>query len=168
MEKRNRNEILEQIKSHKGVFLLYVFLRIAVAAVMIKQFMDGNFQSVFLCVLVLFLFIVPSLIEKSGSIRFPDTLEIIILLFIFAAEILGEVQEFYVQIPMRDTILHTLNGFLAAAVVAFCFSMTVGVMWEFIEFSADMAFGLDMQKDTVLHEIHSICWTRREDRRHMQ
>lgn len=181
MEKRNRNEILEQIKSHKGVFLLYVFLRIAVAAVMVEQFMAGNFQSVFLCVLMLFLFIVPSLIEKSGSIRFPDTLEIIILLFIFAAEILGEIQEFYVQIPMWDTILHTLNGFLAAAVglslveilnnseriemrlspffiavVAFCFSMTVGVMWEFIEFSTDMAFGLDMQKDTVVHEIHSI------------
>ena len=58
---------------------------------MVKQFMAGNFQSVFLCVLVLFLFIVPSLIEKSGGIRFPDTLEIIILLFIFAAEILGEV-----------------------------------------------------------------------------
>lgn len=119
---------------------------------MVKQFMAGNFQSVFLCVLVLFLFIVPSLIEKSGSIRFPDALEIIILLFIFAAEILGEIQEFYVQIPMWDTILYTLNGFLAAAVglslveilnnseriemrlspffiavVAFCFSMTVGV-----------------------------------------
>lgn len=181
MENGNRNEILEQIKSHKGVFFLYVFLRIMVAVVMVRQFLAGNFQHVFLCILVLFLFIVPSLIEKSRGIRFPDTMEIIILLFIFAAEILGEIQEFYVQIPMWDTILHTLNGFLAAAVglslveilnnskrvdvklspffvavVAFCFSMIVGVVWEFVEFGADMMFGLDMQKDTVVHEIHSI------------
>ncbi len=177
----NKNEILEQIKSHKGVFLLYIFLRIMVAVVMVRQFLAGNFQYVFLCILVLFLFIVPSLIEKEGGIRLPDTLEIIILLFIFAAEILGEIQEFYVQIPFWDTLLHTLNGFLAAAVglslveilnnservamklspffiavVAFCFSMTVGVMWEFAEFGADMLFGMDMQKDTVVHEIHSV------------
>lgn len=181
MRVRDENEILEQIRSHKGVFLTYVILRIMVAAIMLRQLSSGNFQNVFLCVLVLFLFIVPSLIEKGGGVRLPDALEIIILLFIFAAEILGEIQEFYVQIPFWDTILHTLNGFLAAAVglslvailnkskrvamtlspffvavVAFCFSMTVGVIWEFAEFGADQIFGVDMQKDTVVHEIHSI------------
>lgn len=51
----NKNEILEQIKSHKGVFLLYIFLRIMVAVVMVRQFLAGNFQYVFLCILVLFL-----------------------------------------------------------------------------------------------------------------
>lgn len=177
----DKNEILEQIKSHKGVFCLYVLLRFLVALVMVKQFLAGNYQHVFLCVLVLVLFIVPGLIEKGGGIRIPDTLEIIILLFIFSAEILGEIQEFYVKIPFWDTVLHTLNGSLAAAVglslveilneseriavklspffvavVAFCFSMTVGVMWEFGEFGADMLFGVDMQKDSVVHEIHSV------------
>ena len=34
--------------------------------------------------------------------------------------------------------------------------MTIGVVWEFFEFGMDMAFGLDMQKDTIIHAIHSV------------
>lgn len=114
-------------------------------------------------------------------IKLPDTLEVIILLFIFAAEILGEIHAFYLEFPFWDTMLHTLNGFLAAAIgfsmvdilnrterfsfklapiymsiVAFCFSMTIGVMWEFFEFFMDQFFMLDMQKDTVIHTISSV------------
>ena len=111
----------------------------------------------------------------------PDTLEIVILLFIFAADILGEIAEFYIRVPHWDTALHTINGFLFAAVgfaivnmlnedkrvamrlspvsvalVAFCFSMTIGVLWEFFEWSADLLLGLDMQKDTILAGISSV------------
>ncbi len=43
-------------------------------------------------------------------------MEVIILLFIFAAEILGEIHAYYILFPFWDTMLHTLNGFLAAAI----------------------------------------------------
>lgn len=145
------------------------------------QIFNRNFENVFLCVLTLFLFTLPSFIERTIRIEIPDTLEVIILLFIFAAEILGEIQAYYVQFPYWDTMLHTLNGFLCAAigfslldilnrneklkfslspvylsVVAFCFSMTIGVLWEFFEFSMDQLFMLDMQKDTIVHTIGSV------------
>ena len=42
------------------------------------------------------------------------------------------------------------------AVVAFCFSMTMGVLWEFFEFGADRLLLLDMQKDTVLTQISTV------------
>lgn len=180
-EKRERNPILEQIKTHKSVFVLYVILRLCVGCILIKEILEKDYQYVFLCVLVLLLFIVPNIIERTAMVRVPDLLQVIILLFIFAAEILGEVQEFYVHIPGWDTVLHTLNGFIAAAIglslveilnnskkiqfrlspffvvaVAFCFSMTVGVIWEFIEFGCDVFFHLDMQKDTVIHSISSV------------
>lgn len=125
---------------------------------MIAQFLNGNYENVFLCVLTLVLFFVPSFIQLNYHIKLPDTLEVIILLFIFAAEILGEIHAYYILFPFWDTMLHTLNGFLAAAIgfsmvdilnrnerfsfalsptfmaiVAFCFSMTIGVMWEFFE-----------------------------------
>lgn len=45
---------------------------------------------------------------------------------------------------------------LFMAVVAFCFSMTIGVLWEFVEFGSDMLLHSDMQKDTVIHEIYSV------------
>ena len=42
------------------------------------------------------------------------------------------------------------------ALVAFCFSMTIGVLWEFFEFSVDRLFHMDMQKDTIVHTISSV------------
>ena len=135
----------------------------------------------FICLLVLVLFLLPVFLQKKFRFELPDTLEIIILLFIFAAEILGELQCYFVEYPHWDTMLHTTSGFLAAAVgfslvdllnrdakikfqlsplyvaiAAFCFAMTVGVLWEFVEFAADRIFLLDMQKDTVVHTISSV------------
>ena len=126
------------------------------------------------------LLLVPFFVQRKFKITLPNTLEIIILLFIFSAEILGEIQNFYGIIPFWDTMLHTINGFLAAAIgfslinllnenshhfnlsplylclVAFCFSMTIGVVWEFFEFGADRFFKLDMQKDRIVTQISSV------------
>ena len=42
------------------------------------------------------------------------------------------------------------------AFFAFCFSMTVGVVWEFFEFGMDWFFHTDMQKDWILPAISSV------------
>lgn len=42
------------------------------------------------------------------------------------------------------------------AIVAFCFSMTVGVLWEFFEFGADTFIRTDMQKDRIVQSISSV------------
>ena len=163
------------------VSAVYLFLRIAVAVVLVAQCFNGNYENVFLCVLTLVLFLIPTILEKELKIDFPNALEIIILLFIFAAEILGEIRAFYITYPGWDTLLHTLNGFLCAAIgfalvdmlnrnerlslslspvymaiVAFCFSMTIGVMWEFFECGMDHFFLKDMQKDTVINQISTV------------
>ena len=181
MKRWRDSSLRAQVKSSPMVALLYQILRFLVVVVMVAQFFNGNFENVFLCVLTLILFLVPSFIERKIQIDLPDTLEVIILLFIFSAEILGEIQAYYISIPYWDTMLHTLNGFLCAAIgfslldilnrhnsarfhlsplylaiVAFCFSMTVGVIWEFFECTMDQLFFLDMQKDTVVQSIGSI------------
>ena len=172
------------IQNKKVILTIYLVLRILVVATMVAQFFNGNYENVMLCVLTLILFTLPSLIsfcERRLHIDLPDTLEVIVLLFIFSAEILGEIQEFYILIPGWDTVLHTLNGFLCAAigfsivnilngdkhtsmhlspfymaVTAFCFSMTIGVLWEFFEWGMDNLAGLDMQKDTVLTGFNTV------------
>ena len=176
-----KKELRENIKKNKKLFILYMVLRGLVILVMVAQFLSKNYENVFLCLLTLLLFCIPSVVELRLSIDIPDVLEAIIYMFIFAAEILGEINKYYLIFPQWDTILHTLNGFLAAAigfslvnllnksqrftfqlspvflaVVAFCFSMTIGVVWEFFEYFMDMNFGLDMQKDTVVHAISSV------------
>lgn len=156
-------------------------LSIIVGAVMMARFLRGDYFAVFLCVLTLVLFDLPVMAHRVLKITLPRELEITVLLFVFAAEILGEIGSFYTHIPWWDTMLHTVNGFLMAAigfslvdvlnnsprfhislspifvaVVAFCFSMTVGVVWEFFEFGMDCVFSTDMQKDTVLNAISSV------------
>lgn len=169
------------IKANPQLFVIYLVLRILVVAILIAQLLNRDYGNVFLCVLTLILFTVPSFIERRIKIDIPDTLEVIILLFIFAAEILGEISAYYVNIPGWDTLLHSTNGFLCAAIgialidildrsnkltfnlspifvalVAFCFSMTIGVLWEFFEFFMDMVFRTDMQKDTIVSLISSV------------
>lgn len=174
-------EAEQTLRNKPRVATVYFLLRFAVIAVMVAQFFNRNFENVFLCLLTLVLFVLPTVLERRLWIDLPDTLEIIILLFIFAAEILGEIQAFYTTFKGWDTVLHTLNGFLCAAIgfslvdlfdrterfsltlspafmaiVAFCFSMTIGVMWEFFECFMDQMLLLDMQKDMIVHEIASV------------
>ena len=167
--------------SNKGTLIVYLVLRALVLLVMVRSFLRADYESVFLCGLTLVLMILPSFFSRKLNIELPSTLEIIIVLFIFAAEILGELNSFYIRVPNWDTMLHTLNGFLCAAIgfalvdmlnrqdrfsfklspvylalVAFCFSMTVGVLWEFYEYTGDRFLGFDMQKDTVVNTIRTV------------
>ena len=156
-------------------------LTMLVIVSIIRQFFLGNYHNMFLGILTLILFMVPQFIDKKLGVTIPVGLETVILIFVFSAEILGEINAFYVKIPVWDTILHTTNGFLMAAIgfalidlfnrsdrfsikmspyfvafFAFCFSMTIGVLWEFFEFGADWFFQTDMQKDTIIHSISSV------------
>lgn len=179
---RNLSEALYmELREHKSSFIVYFTLRILVIVMLLLQLLNRNYENVFLCALTLILLIMPSLVQVTFKVELPTTLEIFILIFIFAAEILGEISEFYLVFPFWDTVLHTINGFLAAAIgfsmadllnrsekivfnlsplftaiVAFCFSMTIGVIWEFFEFGMDQLAGYDMQKDTVIHTIRSV------------
>jgi hypothetical protein len=169
------------LQERNSAMIVHYLLRGLVLLIMVAQIFNRNYENVFLCLLTLALFAIPSIIETNTRIDIPDTLENLMLFFIFAAEILGEMRSYYVAFPFWDTMLHTANGFLAAAIgfslvdilnrnekftfklsplfvviVAFCFSMTIGVIWEFFECFMDLVFGTDMQKDTVLHVIRSV------------
>ena len=159
----------------RGVLSFFIIVTL------IRSIFMRRYENVFVCILALVLFCLPVLIERSLAIDIPPVMEGIIYCFIYAAEILGEINSFYTIIPAWDTMLHTINGFLVAAVgfslvdlfdrserfsiklspfflaiVAFCFSMTVGVLWEFFEFGADQLLGTDMQKDFVVGQVNSV------------
>lgn len=175
------NSLKKNIKNmSKGRKIIYLTLRFLIIICMIREFMNGNIQNGFLCILSLFLFLLPSLAENIFKIDLPEVLEIAIYLFIFSAEILGEINNFYGLIPSFDNVLHTINGFLSAsigfsliyllneniknvklspifvAIVAFCFSMTIGIIWEFFEYGMDTYFNLDMQKDEYVYNINTV------------
>ncbi len=169
------------MEKSKKIIKIDTILVILVTLSIVRQFFLGSYHNMFLGILTLILFALPRIVEKTLNVSIPTGLKTVILLFIFSAEILGEINAFYIKIPIWDTILHTTNGFLMAAIgfalvdicnrserfslkmspffvafTAFCFSMTVGVVWEFFEFGMDWFFGLDMQKDWIVPAVNSV------------
>ena len=180
-DKMKRKKIIEVYKETKrGSLLVYIIVRILVLICLITQLIHGDLNNAFLCGLTLILLLMPFFISRNFKIEIPSFFETIIILFIFSAEILGEINNFYVKIPIWDTLLHTLNGFLCAgigfslvnllnensekislspfyvAIVAFCFSMTIGVLWEFVEYGADKILLTDMQKDRIISTVSTV------------
>lgn len=167
-------------ETKRSSLVVYSVLRMLVILCMVIQIIRLNYENALLCLLALVLLMVPFFAQRKFKITLPTTLEVIILLFIFSAAILGEIQNFYNLFPFWDTMLHTINGFLAAAIgfslvdllnknsekfnlsplyiflVAFCFSMTIGVLWEFFEYGADNLLKTDMQKDAIVNNISSV------------
>ncbi|HJG37779.1 hypothetical protein [Enorma phocaeensis] len=176
-----REDLRRAVRDDRRSFIVFLVLRALVVITLVRCVFTGRFEHVLLCILVLFLLLLPSFLESKLNIDLPDTLECILLFFIFAAEILGEIDSFYLKIPFWDTILHTTWGFICAgigfalvdilnrgrsasihlspaymAIAAVCFSMTVGACWEIFEYSMDTFMGFDMQKDTIVQGFHSV------------
>ena len=183
MKKHKRRSAVPPELAHKNRLTIIVWsvLRLLVIGVAVRSVFMQQWERFFTCLLTLILFMAPSFVERRLHIKLPTALEITVLIFIFCAEVLGEIACFYIKYPLWDTMLHTVNGFLFAAfgfclvdllnenrsvkfrlspdflaLVAFCFSMTIGIFWEFFEFSMDHLFALDMQKDTVLAAFQSV------------
>ena len=180
-KKQLQQRVTEQRRRVRRRLTIRGVLSLLVVLTFIRCAFMQRYENMFVCVLSLVLLAMPTLIEKQLAIDIPPMMEAIIYCFIYAAEIMGESNSFYTIIPGWDTMLHTINGFLVAAVgfclvdlfnrserftfklsplflaiVAFCFSMTVGVLWEFFEFGMDRLFMMDMQKDTVVNAITSV------------
>ncbi len=184
-EKKKKDSYLKKLTDsykygNRKTFIVLMILYTMVLLTAVRCIFTRNYESLATCLLVLILFLVPAIIEDKMDLSIPPLFKAIIFMFIFAAEILGEVDHYYVKIPGWDTMLHTINGFLFAAVgfslvyllnrgtkdfnlspfymslVAFCFSMTIGVIWEFFECSMDLFFNMDMQKDFIVTTVNSV------------
>lgn len=160
--------------------LIRIILSIIVIIVLVRQIMLKDWFMVFSCLYTLITFSIPTIFDKKFKIKFPFVLEIAIYLFVFAAEIIGEVGAYYITVSWWDDLLHTTSGMLLTSVglflisllgkknkklylptfykvlTAFCFSATILVLWECFEFGMDNFFGTDMQKDTIITTINSV------------
>ena len=169
------------IRQQPAVFAVYVVLRLIVVAELVLSILRGEYESAFICLLVLILFILPFFIQQNFGIQLPTTLKSSYFCSYLRQKYWASWRVISSPTPNWDTMLHTTTGFLCAAtgfalidilnrnsrikfqlspiyvaLAAFCFSMTVGVLWEFFEFGMDRLFHLDMQKDTVVQSITSV------------
>jgi hypothetical protein len=174
--------LISHAKQNKVAYVIFVVLNIAVIGAIVRCIFEKRPSGVFVGVLALLLLLIPPFVKKSFKVELPTTLEAIAYCFVFCAQILGEMQSFYTRFPFWDVMLHTVCGFIFAAFgfclfdlfnrnkksdakfelspfflafLAFCFSVTVGTLWEFFEFSADVWLCTDMQKDTIVQSFGS-------------
>ena len=123
------------------------------------------------CVLGMVVMVLPGIISKRLHIEIPSGMMLLFVIFLYCAIYLGEVKSFYYNIHSWDTALHWFSGAMIGALgfsfvalfnnaekipvnlspffvaaFAFCFAVTLGVFWEFYEFSFDGLLGLNMQK----------------------
>lgn len=149
-------------------------------AAFISALFIGDWFKISMGFVALMLLFIPFLIEKFLNLNLSGALKISYYLFIFASLILGEVFAFYGPFPWWDVVLHFLSGFLLAGVglslvgilvkgkqtrsfallFAFCFSITLGVVWECTEFTFDMLVRTDAQKDAHVRQISTITMQR--------
>lgn len=145
--------------------IIWCILGIAI----VISFFTGHWTNVFVSVTALLLTMLPSLFSKRFQIRLPVPFLAAISLFVFSTLFLGEVFDFYERFWWWDVLLHASSavgfgiiGFLfilflfegdkyaappwALALIAFCFAVTIGAIWEVFEFLMDQLFGLNMQK----------------------
>ena len=71
---RKKETLREKFKKETFLIVTYFLLRMIVIVVMVLQARNGNYKNVFLCLLTLLLFTVPSFIEHRLKIDIPNTL----------------------------------------------------------------------------------------------
>ncbi|HBM79225.1 MAG TPA: hypothetical protein DD426_00060, partial [Clostridiaceae bacterium] len=116
----------------------------------------------------------PELFSQITHISLPSSFKLIVVLFIFAANYLGELHSYYNKIWWWDIFLHTSSGiftafagflivyikeneqpqssglnFLLIALFALSFAVLSGTLWEIYEFLMDKLFGLNMQRGSL-------------------
>ena len=167
------------MKNNK-IKIFRIILSIIVIAILIRKTFMKEWFMVFSCFYTLIIFSMPRLFNKKFKIKFNPLLEISIYLFVFCAEILGEIDEYYITYSWWDDLLHFTSGMLFSAVGlsfidlidkrdrklrlpiiykifgALCFTMTLLSVWECFEFGMDKLFDTDMQKDRFVNKINSV------------
>lgn len=173
--------LIEHAKTNKIAYIIFVILNIACGFVIVWCSLEKRWQGVFFGILAILLLLIPLIVKKTFKVELPTLLECVAYFFVFFAEILGELASFYTKVPLWDTMLHTVCGFIFAAfgfclfdilnknhkfkfelspmfftILAFCFSITIGTLWEFFEFGMDLLTFADMQKDVIIDKFGSV------------
>jgi len=161
-------DTIDKVQLTVSYFIRLVLLLAAVDAVISK-----NWTVLFISLLVLFITFLPALIQRNYKIHLPIELEFVVAVFVYAAIFLGEVHNYYIRVWWWDIALHAVSGIVIAfagflvlfilyqqkkidaspltiAIFSFCFALSIGTIWEIIEFGADVLFGTNMQKSGLV------------------
>lgn len=172
----SRKHLWDRQFLRKGDVALAFFLRGLFILSIAISFFNENYNLIPLSAASLALTFLPSILERSIRVSLPASFQVVLLIFIFAAQFLGEIFNYYERFWWWDLLLHGWSGVLLGTIgfllvyilntasgvdivmspffVAFfalCFAVTCGVVWEVFEYLMDVIFDTNMQK-SGLHD----------------
>ena len=160
----------KMVKFH---YLVTLLIRLSLIVAIIFAVYEFKWTVLFVSILVFFLTFLPVIFERNYKIDIPVEIELMIVVFLYAALFLGEVRGYYEYYWWWDLLLHGGSalafGFIGfiilyvlyrgkkinanpwvIAVFSFCFAIAMGTVWEIFEFSMDQLFGFAMQRTGLI------------------
>ena len=155
-------------------------VRVFIIILSIFMIYKENYDNLGILILTMLLTFYEIIIEKCFKIELSEKLKISLTIFIFSAQVLGTVLDFYGKFSWWDTMLHTVSGIIFFLVgetlikqinkkttdvnislviiilFSICFSLTTGVIWEVFEFFIDTTLGQNMQITEGLYGRNAI------------
>lgn len=155
-----------------GIALLFEITLIVTA---ILSIVSRQWKNLWLSLLAVVCLIIPFILTRIANIkkiRLPYNFQLMTLIFIFLAQYLGEIKNFYGIFWWWDILLHATSGSYVViialysmegvitkeegitnqrfdfftAIFAFSISITLGTLWEMFEFIGDYLFKTNMVK----------------------
>ena len=146
-------------------------MQILMLTAVVYSLVEQAWLSAFLATGAFLVTLLPAYMRRSMRVYLPLEFDFILILFIFASIILGEMRSYYERFWWWDIALHTSAGMVMGiigfalvfilnrhervavaldpffvAFFSFCFAETIGVIWELFEYAMDSFFGMNMQK----------------------
>ncbi len=162
---------MKRISSRVLKIIVYWAFRLLLVGAIITSIYTKEVTNLILAIITLLITYLPSLIEKKFDFDFPNEFEIIIIVFIYLSNYLGEIHLFYERFPFWDIFLHFISGILLGLVgiafvyvlnreknvslklsaefivlFAFMFAISLGAVWEIFEFTVDYHLDYNMQR----------------------
>ncbi|MBU0536269.1 MAG: hypothetical protein KKE20_04850 [Nanoarchaeota archaeon] len=170
MEMKIPLRIKDNLKAH---IIVSTLVRLSFLGVLIPSVFERNYLLVFISGFMLFVTLLPSMITRRYQILFPPELEITLSLFLYASFILGEMKSYYLTYWWWDIMLHSFAAFMVGLIgflmmyafymtkkinmsplltglFSFSFSLSIGALWEIVEFGIDYFLGFNMQKSGLI------------------
>ena len=162
-------------KSEKILRIGFVVIgELLVCGTILSLVRSGDTERLLLAFATLLLVLIPELLERLFRCRINIVVYLVGVMYAMGS-MMGHCWKFYYTIPCWDKLLHLCGGVMfvilgiylferlslgksnhvTAVIFALCFSLAISVVWEFVEYGADMFLGMDMQDDTVVSHITS-------------
>ncbi|MBN1385490.1 hypothetical protein JW968_00755 [Candidatus Woesearchaeota archaeon] len=168
----------------RTAFLVTTIIRMILVVAVVSSVWQREWFTLFLSFSTFVLTFLPALIKRNYYITLPIELELVVIIFLFSSIFLGEVHGYYTKFWWWDLVLHCSSAIVLAflgfmivyslyisrkiildpffvALFSFSFALSIGALWEIVEFTVDSTLGFNMQKsglvDTMWDLIIDAC-----------